>query len=127
MSAKWLVGDARWNKAERRLVEDIFRRWVDKPSKPGRIHREGCPFCRRERKSQCTASEFHHLSYRNPFRGVWCCNSHHRKIEHGTVKVREMDIWDYRSLIPQKYQKRYSEQVNRAHATRTYAKQRRVQ
>lgn len=44
-------------------------------------------------------SEFHHLDYKNPFLGVWCCFSHHRKIEHGSVTVWKRDIWDYHSVV----------------------------
>lgn len=109
---QWLVGDARWNPRDRQRVEEQFRRHVRTPEKNpnGRIHREPCPFCTREGRpvlvefvkgveAYVPRTEFHHIDYNNPFLGVWCCNSHHRRIEHGSVTVRKRDIWDYSSVV----------------------------
>lgn len=116
----WMQGDARWNPRQRQRVEEAFRRHVRTPRKNprGRIQRQPCPFCVRaeivrlsgeySRSSavriatddvRACDSQFHHLDYNNPFLGVWCCNSHHRKIEHGTVSIHKRDIWDYSSVV----------------------------
>ena len=100
---RWMVGDARWNSRDKQRVEEQFRRMVRTPKNPGgRIRREPCPFCVREYLPGMVPdrdSQFHHLDYRNPFLGVWCCNSHHRRIEHGTVTVLKKDVWDYSSIV----------------------------
>lgn len=63
----------------------------------GRIHREPCPWC--PAGAEPAKSEAHHISYRNPFKVVWCCFSHHRKIEAGSVKVFKKHVWDYKSVV----------------------------
>ncbi len=109
----WMVGDARWNPRMRQRVEEQFRRHVRTPraNPDGRIERQPCPFCVRELfRSDCHdmihiveaaafKSQFHHLDYNNPYLGVWCCNSHHRRIEHGSVTIYKRDIWDYSSVV----------------------------
>lgn len=81
---------------ERRLrCRRRFRHHVRTPvSNPkGRIHREPCCRCG-EREA-----EAHHLDYENPFRVAWLCSSCHRKVDHGSLNLRQKDIWDYSGLV----------------------------
>ena len=59
----------------------------------GRIHRESCGFC------AAPYAEAHHVDYAHPFRVVWACVSCHRKIEHGSLRIRQKHVWDYSSVV----------------------------
>ena len=115
----WMIGDARWNSRDRQRTEERFRRHVRTPKKnpDGRIERQPCPFCLREYlpglAPQDDRIQFHHLDYGNPFLGIWCCNSHHRKIEHGTVSVLKKDVWDYSSVVAPLLQPRRNNNLRR--------------
>jgi hypothetical protein len=88
----------RWYTSERVRVTRLFRYHVNTKSNPrGRILRMLCAFCLPNK--QITISQFHHVDYKKPFRGVWVCESHHRKIELGTTKITEHKICDYTALV----------------------------
>lgn len=77
-----------------------FRHHVRTPrNSRGRIHREECVFCVQFKEDQKTISEAHHLDYKEWWRVTWLCFSHHRKVDHGSLKVRIRHIWDYSSLL----------------------------
>lgn len=86
-------------KAERKLIERYerrFRHYILCNSNPrGRIVRLPCTFC------GDMAAEAHHLKYEPDwaFIVVWTCVSCHRKIEHGSLKVRRKHVYDYTSLV----------------------------
>jgi hypothetical protein len=47
-------------------------------------------------------AEGHHPDYTKPFRVLWVCTSHHRMVDHGSLKFTKLDLWDYSSLINQR-------------------------
>ncbi len=97
-------------------IQRLFRHHIRTPSNPsGRIRREVCFFEHRvktgkavpssgkcwysDRKDNERVAEAHHIDYAHPFKVVWLCFHHHRKLERGKVKLRKRMVWDYTSLI----------------------------
>lgn len=107
---RWLRRDGeRWTSTEIIRIQRRFRHHVRTPHNPrGRIYRERCAFAGRG-KGECWAhvltpegvpvAEAHHVEYASPWKVVWLCTSHHRKVERKTVRLRKRDVWDYTSLI----------------------------
>lgn len=109
MNDRWVKADgSRWTDEGRTRVQRRFRHHLRGPRNPlGRIHREECCFtggkhgsCWYLQKAHGdVVAEAHHLSYDAPFRVVWLCTTHHRRVERGTLKVPKRAIWDYTSLV----------------------------
>lgn len=94
MNDRWTAHGRRWAKSERDRVAHRFRSYVRTPSNPrGPIVRQPCPL-----HPDKVRSEFHHIDYRLPFVGIWCCFSCHRKIDHGNLSV-VVEIWDYTPVV----------------------------
>lgn len=97
----------RYGGDDMRRAQRHFRQHVDTPHnrKAGRscrIVRQKCYFCLLEKPQMepyLPPAPFHHLDYKHPFRGVWCCDSHHRKIDHGSLEVPKDAIRDYTSDV----------------------------
>ncbi len=43
--------------------------------------------------------EAHHVDYERPFLVAWLCQSCHRKVDHGGLRLYKKYVWDYTSLI----------------------------
>lgn len=107
MNDRWQLSGRKWNSAERQRIARRFRHHVRTSSNPrGRIHRELCFFCVENaltggypRLEHLPLAAAHHIDYARPFVVVWCCDSHHRKIDHGALCVPLKAICDYTSLI----------------------------
>jgi hypothetical protein len=107
MNDRWQRDGGRWNSDEKIRVSRLFRHHVRTPSNPlGRIHRESCWFCVQNalkggypRLEHLPPVAGHHVDYARPFRVVWCCESHHRQVDHGTLQVPQRAICDYSSLV----------------------------
>jgi hypothetical protein len=100
-----------------RRAERHFRQHVDTPSnrragRSCRIVRQPCFFCVEEERARAAAggvadesrlfpAPFHHLSYTpgEEFRGVWCCDKHHRQIDHGPLRIPLRAVRDYSSDV----------------------------
>ena len=82
------------DRVQRRFRHHIRTNWNPK----GRIRREICAFC----ENPHLPTEAHHVDYTRPFLVVWVCTSCHRRLEHGSLRVRKRDLWDYSSLVQQK-------------------------
>ena len=95
-----------------RKAQYAFRRHVRKPSNPtARIHREPCFFCVEDARlrsketgepldlSRCLIGEGHHVDYARPFLVAWLCESHHRQVDHGALKLPKRALWDYESVV----------------------------
>lgn len=84
--------------SERERATRFFRGHIFTPKNPrGRIVRLLCQFCKPN--EQTSISQFHHPDYKRPFFGVWCCESHHRQIDHGSLIVHPSKWCDYASLV----------------------------
>lgn len=106
-------GGKRWGTDAMRRAERHFRQHVDTPHnrkarRSCRIVRQPCFFCVEHarkggypREEHLFPAPFHHLSYApgEEFRGVWCCDSHHRKVDHGDLAVPLRAIRDYSSDV----------------------------
>lgn len=107
MNDRWQKGGRRWNAAERQRVARRFRHHVRTPWNPlGRIQRDLCFFCVRNalaggypRLEHLSTVSAHHVDYARPFVVVWACDSHHRQIDHGVLRIPLRAICDYTSLI----------------------------
>lgn len=107
MNDRWQKSGTRWNQRDRIQVARLFRHHVRTPSNPrGRIHRECCWFCLETARrggyplaEHLPLAPFHHIDYARPFVGVWCCDKHHRMIDHDSLRVPARAIHDYTSLI----------------------------
>ncbi len=99
MTTRWDNGPSAIDPVSRQIIDRFERRFrghVRTTANPkGRVVRMPCTFC------DFPAAEAHHLRYEPDwaFVIVWACQSCHRKIEWGTLKIREKDISDYSSLI----------------------------
>lgn len=103
----------RWGSDAMRRAQRHFRQHVDTPhnrkvGRSCRIKREPCFFCVEHaraggypREEDLFPTAFHHLSYApgEEFRGVWCCNSHHRKVDHGALTLPVRAVRDYSSDV----------------------------
>jgi hypothetical protein len=88
-----------WFDAEDRRAHKRFQRHVRTTSNPrGRIRREPC-FAD---PAHAIEAEAHHPDYTRPFLVLWVCLSCHRKVDHGSLKFKKTDLWDYTSLINQR-------------------------
>lgn len=112
MNDRWKTKEgSRWNKAKRIRAARLFRAHVDTPhnrkvNRSCRIQRERCWFCVQNARAGGYPQEkhlplapFHHLDYDRPFLGVWTCDSHHRKIDHGALRVPQKAMRDYTSDV----------------------------
>lgn len=107
MATRTYFGGGTFSSQEMRRVQRLFRAHVAMPSNPlGRIVRRTCWFCTVNalkggypRLEHLPPAPFHHLDYARPFLGVWCCDSHHRQIDHGALRVPLRAVCDYTSLI----------------------------
>lgn len=114
MNDRWKTKEGkRWGRADRDRATRLFRAHVDTPSnfragRSCRIKRQPCYFCVQEvlAKHGRSASiehlplvDAHHVNYNHPFAVAWTCVSHHRKIDHGALRVPRRAIMDYTSLI----------------------------
>lgn len=99
MNNRWIKQDGKpWFDAEDRRAHKRFQRHVRTTSNPrGRIHRETCFV-----KGCGLEAEAHHPDYTKPFLVLWVCTSHHRMVDHGSLKFTKLDLWDYSSLINQR-------------------------
>lgn len=83
---------------ERQRVSRLFRYHVNTRYNPrGRIFRMICSYCKPN--TQTSISQFHHVDYKKPFRGVWTCEECHRKIEREELKISPYMICDYTLLV----------------------------
>jgi hypothetical protein len=100
MNDRWKKQDGKpWFDAEDRRAHKRFQRHIRTTRNPkGRIRREPC-FADAEHTSE---AEAHHPDYARPFLVLWVCPSCHRKVDHGSLKFRKTDLWDYSSLINQR-------------------------
>jgi hypothetical protein len=103
----------RWYSSPQMRAARLFRYHVNTRNynPRGRIHRELCAFCKID--DQLTPSQAHHIDYSRPFVVVWCCQSHHRKIEYGTVEIKKWMIHDYTSLVASVLKPRLSDSMRR--------------
>lgn len=89
-----------WFAAIDRRAHKRFQRHVRSVRNPrGRIRREPCFNGGPEHTGE---GEAHHVDYERPFVVLWCCVSCHRKVDHGSLKYKKTDLWDYSSLINQR-------------------------
>ncbi len=118
MNDKWKTKEGkRWSKADRDRATRLFRAHVDTPAnfrrgRSCRIKRQPCYFCVRELLGRegphapidrLPLGDAHHVDYGCPFVVVWTCNSHHRRVDHGALRVPRKAIMDYTSLISGPY------------------------
>lgn len=107
MATKTYFGGGTFSSQEMRRVQRLFRAHVQMPSNPmGRIVRQTCYFCRLTAMrggyphlEHLPPAPAHHVDYAHPFKVVWCCDSHHRQIDHGALRLPLKAICDYTSLI----------------------------
>lgn len=111
MNDRWQKNGERWNRAAKIRVARLFRAHVDTPANRGagrscRIVRQPCWFCVEHaraggypREEHLPLAPFHHLDYGRPFYGVWACDSHHRQIDHGSLRVPVKATRDYSSDV----------------------------
>jgi hypothetical protein len=100
MNDRWVKQDGQpWFKAAERRAHKRFQRHVRTTAKPrARIRREPC-FAD---PGHCIEAEAHHPDYTRPFLVLWVCLSCHRKVDHGSLRFKKTDLWDYSSLINQR-------------------------